>query len=157
MDAPGLPVELEPLAFLLGDWAGEGEGVYPTIEAFGYHEEVRFWHVGKPVLAYTQRTRAADDGRPLHAEMGYFRLVGADGVELSLVHPTGITEVFAGTLIDTRIDLASVTVGQTPTAKEVAAVERTIEVDDDHLRYTVRMAAVGQPLQHHLSASLRRV
>jgi hypothetical protein len=89
--------------------------------------------------------------------MGYFRPVGADGVELSLAHPTGITEVSAGTLIGTRIDLASVTVGQTPTAKEVAAVERTIEVDDDHLRYTVRMAAVGQPLQHHLSASLRRV
>ena len=157
MDAPGLPVELEPLAFLLGDWAGEGEGVYPTIEAFGYHEEVRFWHVGKPFLAYAQRTRHADDGRPLHAEMGYFRPVGADGVELSLAHPTGITEVSAGTLIGTRIDLASVTIGRTPTAKEVAAVERTIEVDDDHLRYTVRMAAVGQPLQHHLSASLRRV
>ena len=156
MDAPGLPAELETLAFLLGEWAGEGEGVYPTIEPFGYHEEVRFWHVGKPFLAYTQRTRHADDGRPLHAEMGYLRPVGADGVELSLAHPTGVTEIAVGTVIGRRIDLASTVVGLTPTAKEVTAVERTIEVDGDHLRYTLRMAAVGQPLQHHLSAALRR-
>lgn len=156
MDTPGLPPALEPLAFLLGEWVGEGEGEYPTIEGFGYHEEIRFWHVGKPFLAYTQRTRHAEDGRPLHAEMGYLRPVGADGVELALAHPTGITEVSSGTVIGTRVDLATTTVGRTPTAKEVAAVERTIEVDGDRLTYTLRMAAVGQPLQHHLSASLRR-
>ena len=156
MDAPGLPEALEPLAFLLGEWVGEGEGEYPTIESFGYHEEIRFWHVGKPFLAYTQRTRHAEDGRPLHAEMGYLRPVGADGVELALAHPTGITEISTGTVIGTRVDLATTTVGMTPTAKEVTAVERTIEVDGDRLTYSVRMAAVGHPLQHHLSASLRR-
>ena len=133
MDTPGLPPELEPLAFLLGDWAGEGEGVYPTIEPFGYHEEIRFWHVGKPFLAYTQRTRHAEDGRPLHAETGYLRPVGADGVELVLAHPTGVAEVAAGTVVGTRIDLATTTVALTATAKEVTAVERTIDVDGDHL------------------------
>lgn len=156
MDTPGVVPALEPLAFLLGDWVGEGEGEYPTIESFGYHEEISFRHVGKPFLVYTQRTRHADDGRPLHAEMGYFRPVGADGVELSLAHPTGITEIATGTVIGTRVDLASTEVGRTPTAKEVTAVERTIEVDGDRLTYTLRMGAVGQPLQHHLSASLRR-
>jgi hypothetical protein len=156
MDAPGLVPAIEPLAFLLGDWVGEGEGEYPTIESFGYVEQISFSHVGKPFLVYTQRTRHADDGRPLHAEMGYLRPVGADGIELSLAHPTGITEVSAGSLIGQRIDLATTAVGRTPTAKEVTAVERTIEVDGDRLTYTVRMAAVGQPLQHHLSASLRR-
>lgn len=157
MDTPGVVPALEPLAFLLGDWVGEGEGEYPTIESFGYHEEISFRHVGKPFLVYTQRTRHTDDGRPLHAEMGYFRPVGADGVELTMAHPTGITEVSTGTLIGTRIDLATTAVGLTPTAKEVAAVERTIEVDGDRLTYTLRMGAVGLPLQHHLSAALRRI
>ena len=77
-----------------------------------------------------------------------------------LAHPTGITEVEEGTIVDEDgglvIELATVTVARTATAKEVTAVERSIRVDGDHLSYEVRMAAVGQPLQHHLAAVLVR-
>jgi hypothetical protein len=148
------------LAPLLGTWSGRGNGEYPTIEPFGYLEEVTFGHVGKPFLSYGQRTKAIDDGRPLHAETGYLRMPSADRVELVLAHPTGITEIEEGTLaIDgstLQMDLMATAIGLSESAKHVAALCRSIRVDSDELTYTLRMAAVGQPLQHHLAATLHR-
>src|ERR1700740_1433826 len=58
---------------LLGEWRGEGHGSWGEGAPFAYREEVFFRHSGKPFLAYGQRTAALDDGRPLHAETGYWR------------------------------------------------------------------------------------
>ena len=152
--------DLAAVSPLLGTWAGSGEGRYPTIEGFAYDEEVTFGHVGKPFLAYGQRTRAPDDGRPLHAETGYLRLPAPGRIELVLAHPTGITEVEEGTVVVDDgalvIEVATSAVARTSTAKDVAALERSIRVEGDRLTYEVRMAAVGLPLQHHLAAVLER-
>lgn len=149
---------IEQLAFLVGTWRGEGKGEYPTIEPFAYGEEATFVNPpGKPFLAYTQRTWSLDDGRLLHAECGYWRLAGDRQVEVVLAHPMGIVEVEEGELApDGTITVASTCVTSTATAKEVQRLERDIRVDGDRLRYSVRMAAVGQPLQHHLAAALTR-
>ncbi|MHC9292266.1 peroxynitrite isomerase [Mycobacterium sp. LTG2003] len=153
---PGIAV----LAPLLGTWAGPGSGEYPTIESFDYFEEIAFGHVGKPFLAYSQRTKARDDGRPLHAETGYLRVPAPDRLEWVLAHPTGITEIQEGTLTtdgdSITMDLTATTIGLTASAKKVTALARSIRVKGDELAYTVRMGAVGQPLQHHLAATLTR-
>ena len=151
---------VEPFAFLLGTWSGEGVGEYPTISTFGYAETITFSHVGKPFMAYSQRTNALDDSRGLHVEVGYWRFPSPQKVELVVAHPTGIVEVEAGDFVRARnggvIRLETTTIGLTATAKSVTALHRTFEIDGDVMRYTVAMGAVGLPLQHHLAATLTR-
>lgn len=150
--------DLDELAFLIGIWRGAGSGEYPTVEDFEYEEEVSFAPLpGKPVLLYTQRTRQAGTPEPLHSEVGYLRSGGPGRVELALAQPTGLVETHAGTVEGGHIHLRSLAVERTPTAKEVTDVERHIEVAGDLMRYRLSMAAVGEPLQVHLRAALRRV
>ena len=129
--------------------------------SFGYLEEITFGHVGKPFLTYGQKTKSDDEtGRPLHAEVGYVRAPAPGRVEWVLAHPTGIAEIQEGTLtIDGTaivMELTTTTVGLTASAKDVTSLGRSIRIDGDELTYELRLGAVGQPLQHHLGATLRR-
>ncbi|MBO0880137.1 MAG: FABP family protein [Mycobacterium sp.] len=159
-----MPADLHPdlqaLAPLLGAWAGRGSGKYPTIEPFDYLEDVVFSHVGKPLLVYGQKTTAASDGKPLHAETGYLRVPQRGHVELVLAHPSGITEIEVGTYtVDgarIELEMTALAIGRTPTAKEVSALGRRFQLDGDELSYSLQMGAVGQSLQHHLAAVLHR-
>jgi hypothetical protein len=119
---------------------------------------VRFTHIGKPYLTYTQRAWATSDGRRLHGETGFLRLPeGLTHAELVLAHPNGQVEIDEGVLVGQRLELATTLVAHTSTAKQVDALTRVMEVTGDHLVYTVAMAAVGEPLTHHLDATLQRV
>ncbi|HUO48585.1 MAG TPA: FABP family protein [Acidimicrobiales bacterium] len=166
-DHPVQPAALHPsltaLAGLVGTWVGEGQGSYPTVAAFAYTEQVTISHVGKPFLAYAQRTWSIDDGRPLHAETGYWRCAPDGTVELVVAHPTGHAELAVGVLaaggggpgaID--IDFRSASLACSPSAKEVTEVRRRYMVGGDHLRYELEMAAVNQPLAPHLRGELVR-
>ncbi len=148
--------DLEPIRFLVGSWSGDGHGQYPTIEPFRYTEEASFIPGPlKPFLSYTQRTRA-EDGSPLHAEMGYVRMTPA-GPELVVAQPTGLVEIHRGVLEGTSVEFRSLTVQSSPTAKAVREVVRRLTVDDDALRYILDMAYDEVSLTLHLEATLRRM
>jgi hypothetical protein len=153
--------DLAPLAFLLGRWEGAGVGGYPTIESFQFGQELSFTHNGKPFLIYSSRTWLLDEegnaGRPLGMEVGFWRPQPDDAVEVLLAHPTGITEIYLGTVTGTRIELSTDVVTRTATAKEYTAGHRLYGLVGEDLAYAFDMAAVGQSLQPHLSAQLKRV
>ncbi|MDQ3784997.1 MAG: FABP family protein [Actinomycetota bacterium] len=161
IESPPLHEDVRPLEFLIGAWRGEGAGRYPTVDPFSYGEEVRFWHIGRPFLAYSQTTWSLADGSPMHGETGFWRPKPEDRLEVVLAHPSGIVEVEEGRVVVDRgvttIELATATVGQTTTAKRVDALTRSFRIEGDSLSYSVGMAAVGQSLQHHLGAELHRV
>ena len=146
-----------PLAGLIGTWSGGGRGEYPTIDPFEYLETVTISHVGKPFLAYHQRTQHASTRQPLHTEVGFWRMAGPGQVELVVAQPTGLVEVLAGRIESGTIRLRSTLVGRTSTAKEIAEVERDFTLLGETISYSLRMSAVGHELTHHLSGELRRV
>lgn len=149
--------QLERISFLIGTWRGHGRGVYPTIEAFEYDEEIALAPLGpKPMLRYSQSTWMPGTRDPLHSEIGYVRPVGTDAAELIIAQPTGITEIHTGTIIERRIEFRTVSVERAPSAKEVLSVERRIEVHEGRLTYELFMGAVGQPHQLHLEATLEK-
>jgi hypothetical protein len=156
-DTPPPHPDLGPLLFLLGRWEGAGVGGYPTIESFQFGQEIVFSHNGKPFLIYASRSWLLDDeGRPLSTETGYWRPQPDGQVEVLLAHPTGITEIYLGQVTGTKIEMSTDVVARTSSAKEVTAGHRLYGMVGPDLAWAYDMAAVGQPLQPHLSAQLKR-
>ncbi|MGO9078087.1 MAG: FABP family protein [Streptosporangiaceae bacterium] len=158
---PALHPMLAPLQFLIGRWEGAGVVGYPTIESAQFGQEMTFSHNGKPFLSYVSRTWRLDaDGKigpPMATESGYWRPQPDGRLEVLLAHPTGITEIYLGQITGTRIEMATDAVVRTATAKEVTAGRRLYGLIGTDLGYAFDMAAVGQPLQPHVSAQLKRV
>jgi hypothetical protein len=152
--------DLAPLTFLLGIWEGAGVVGYPTIESAQFGEEITFSHNGKPYLIYTSRTWLLDEqgriGRPSHMETGFWRPQPDGQLEVLIVHPTGIAEIYLGEVTGTKIEMATDAVVRTATAKEVTAGRRLYGLVGADLAYAYDMAGVGQPLQAHTSAQLKR-
>ncbi len=164
---PELPTPLVPLTWLLGRWAGAGVVGYPTLDAdLRFGQEVEFSHDGRPFLSYRSRSWLLDDEgnqvRPLSTETGFWRTAGdgEDGavkLEVMLSHPTGIVEIYLGTVDGPRIELATDLVARTETAKEYNAAKRLYGLVNGDLAWVMDMAAVGVPLTSHASAQLKRL
>jgi len=162
-EGPDLNPACLALLPLVGVWRGEGEIVYPTIEGpYRFGQQVVFCHDGRPFLRYEARAWLLDsDGaviRPAARESGFWRPQPDDTIELLAVHGTGIMEIYYGRPRNqTSWELATDAVVRTSSAKEVTGAHRLYGIVDGDLAYVEERAMVGQPIQPHVSARLRRV
>ena len=101
--------------------------------------------VGEPVFT------TAEAVETLRNERGAFDL------EVAIVQPGGVSEIYLGEVNGPRIDLATDAVVRTATAKEYAAATRIYGLVDEHLLWAWDIAALGQDLRTHSSGRLARV
>lgn len=149
---------------LVGVWRGDGEVVYPTIEGpIRFGQQLIIAHDGRPFLYHEARAWLLDaDGkviRPAAREVGWWRPQPDDTIELLLSHSSGIVDIFYGTPRNqTSWELATDVTMHTPTAKDVTGAKRLYGlVNNGDLAYVEERAMMGQPMQPHTSAYLRRV
>lgn len=105
---------------------------------------------GPGMLAPTAPPRTAADVDALRTPQGAFE------IEVVLAHPTGVAELYLGTIDGPRIDLATDAVLRSSSAKEHSASTRMLGLVDGHLLWAWDLAALGQPIVSHASARLAR-
>jgi len=153
---------LAPLAWLVGRWEGAGVLGYPTIESANFGQEIICSHDGRPFLEWQSRTWLLDDAgqrvRSLAVELGFWRVLENGEIELLLTHPSGVVEMYVGRRDPAKpiLELRTDGVLRSPAAKEYNAGSRMYALADSQLLWAMDMAAVGHPLQSHLSAKLKR-
>ena len=82
---------------------------------------------------------------------------GAFDIDVSIIHPDGVSEIYVGQVAGPRIDLATDAVLRTAGAKEYTAATRLYGLVDGHLLWAWDIAALGQELRTHASARLAKV
>ena len=124
--------------------------------------EIGYWRLSRPLVD-------ADDGPAMLPGTGapIFRTAeavetlrngrGAFDLEVLLVQPGGVSELYLGEINGPRIDLATDAVLRSATAKEYSAATRLYGLVEDHLLWAWDIAALGQELRTHASGRLGRV
>ena len=82
---------------------------------------------------------------------------GSFELQALIAHPTGVAELYLGTIAGPRIDLATDAVLRGASAKEHTASTRMLGLVDQHLLWAWDLAALGQGLESHASARLARI
>lgn len=156
-----LPRPLASLAWLIGRWEGAGVIGYPGMESANFGQEVICRHDGRPFLEWQSRMWKLDsDGNkvePIDMEMGFWRPLPNNEVELVLTHPTGIVEMYYGETSPAKIELRTDGVLRSPHAPEYTAATRLMGYVNSNLMWAMDIASGGHPMQSYASAELKRV
>ena len=92
----------------------------------------------------------ADEVETLRSTHGGFE------VEVALIHPGGVSELYLGHVADARIDLQTDAVMRSASAKEYTAATRLYGLVEGKLLWAWDIAALGNDLRTHASGTLHR-
>ncbi|MFM2354128.1 MAG: hypothetical protein RLZZ608_1534 [Actinomycetota bacterium] len=81
---------------------------------------------------------------------------GGFDVEVALIHPGGVSELYLGRVSEARIDLQTDAVMRSASAKEYAAATRIYGLVEGRLLWAWDIAALGNDLRTHASGTLNR-
>jgi len=81
---------------------------------------------------------------------------GGFDVEVALIHPGGVSELYLGRAADARIELQTDAVMRSASAKEYAAATRLYGLVEGRLLWAWDIAALGNDLRTHASGTLSR-
>ncbi len=124
--------------------------------------EVGFWRLAKA-------PEVADDGPGLLPGVGQKQIStreqleelrnkdGGFDIEVSTLHPSGISELYVGQIKGARVDLSTDAVMRSRSAKEYVAATRKFGLVEGDLLWAWDIAALGNPLTSHASARLKKV
>jgi hypothetical protein len=124
--------------------------------------EVGFWRLAK-------QAEPADHGPGLLPGRGEKKINSRDqleslrnkdggfDIEVSILHPSGISELYLGQIKGARVDLSTDAVLRSPSAKNYTAATRMFGQVEGALLWAWDIAALGNKLASHASARLERV
>lgn len=157
----GLHPDLNPLAWLVGTWRGNGHGEYPGTQRFDFQQEVTFSHDGRPFLTYFSRSWIINEKNEITStatsETGFWRVKPNNQLEVILAHSTGIAEGWVGVFDGPKIQLVMDHSYSAPSAKSINEGQRLYGLVDGELFYAYDMAYGGHKLQAHIWSTMPRV
>ena len=124
--------------------------------------EVGFWRLSKapepsdqgPGLLPATGTKSITTHEQLET------LRNSDGgfdIEASILHPSGISELYIGQIKGARVDLATDAVLRSQSSKDYRAATRMFGLVEGALLWVWDIAALGNPMASHASARLERI
>lgn len=94
---------LKTIAWLEGTWRTKdpGQGEFPIIKSFIYHEEIKFTSIGQPMFNYEAQSWHPDTKNPMHREVGFLKIIpNSNDVKLVLSHNFGLASIEEGQIDD---------------------------------------------------------